>query len=101
MLVVVALLELHIEYAQSLKDKRMVVRSLKDRLRDRFHCSAAEVGLLDLHQRARIALSFIALEHAAADATLERMQDFVENNTDAVVAGWTSEKLEFDETLTL
>ena len=51
MLVCVALFELDIEFAQSLKDKRMVVRSLKEKLRSRFEISAAEVGLLDLHQR--------------------------------------------------
>jgi uncharacterized protein YlxP (DUF503 family) len=36
-------LELHIEAAQSLKDKRQVVRSLKDRLRARFNVAAAEL----------------------------------------------------------
>ena len=101
MLVCVALFELDIEFAQSLKDKRMVVRSIKEKLRGHFQMSAAEVGLLDVHQRARIALSFIAVEHAAADAKFEKIQHFIESNTDAVLAGWTSEKLEFDETLQL
>ena len=41
MLVVVALFELHIEFAESLKDKRMVVKSLRDKLRRRFEVSAA------------------------------------------------------------
>jgi uncharacterized protein YlxP (DUF503 family) len=36
-------LELHIEAAQSLKDKRQVVRSLKDRLRGGFNVSVAEL----------------------------------------------------------
>ena len=36
MLVTVALFELHIEFAESLKDKRMVVKSLRDRLSHRF-----------------------------------------------------------------
>ena len=101
MLVCVALFELDIEFAQSLKDKRMVVRSLKEKLRSRFEISAAEVGLLDLHQRSRLAVSFIALDHAAADARFEKIQSFVESHTDAVLAGWISEKLEFDETLQL
>jgi uncharacterized protein YlxP (DUF503 family) len=52
----VALLELdlHIPYAQSLKDKRMAVRSLKDRLRKRFNVSVAEVNHQDLWQRAGV-----------------------------------------------
>jgi uncharacterized protein YlxP (DUF503 family) len=99
MLVAVALFELHIEFAQSLKDKRMVVKSLRDKLRRRFEVSAAEVGLQDVHQRARFAVSFIALEHKTADAMLDRIVDFIESNTDAELAGWTTEKLEFDEGL--
>lgn len=101
MLVVVALFELHIEFAQSLKDKRSVVKSLRDRLRTRFQISAAEVGLQDVHQRARLAVSFIVLEHAQADALLDKIVSFIESNTDATLAGWTSEKLEFDETADL
>ena len=101
MIVAVALFELHIEFAQSLKDKRMVVKSLREKLRNRFDMSVAEVALQDLHQRARLGLSFVALEHAGADATLERIQSFIESSTDAVLAGWTSEKLEFDETASL
>ena len=97
MLVVVGIYEIHIPHAQSLKDKRMVVRSLKEKLRNRFEMSAAEVALQDLHQRARLAFSFIALDQAAADAALDRIHDFIESNTDAVVAGSTVEKLEFDE----
>ena len=100
MLVVVALFELHIEFAGSLKDKRSVVKSLQHKLRDRFGMSVLEVALQDVHQRARLALSFVALEHAAADANLDRIQNFIESNTDAVLSGFAAEKLEFDEGLT-
>jgi uncharacterized protein len=101
MLVVVALFELHIEFAESLKDKRMVIRSLRDKLRRRFAVSAAEVGLHDVHRRGRMAVTFIALDHAGADRALEKMVDFVESNTDATLDGWTTEKLEFDEDVSL
>lgn len=101
MIVAVALFEIHIEYAQSLKEKRMVVRSLKDRLRNTFNVSANEVGLQDLHQRARVAVSFIADRHDSADSLLDKIQNWVEANSNAVLAGWTSEKLDFDEEATL
>ena len=97
MLVVVALFELHIEFAQSLKDKRMVIRSLKEKLRNRFTMSVSEVALQDVHQRARLALAFIAHDHPGADSTLDKIGEFIESNTDATMAGWTSEKLDFDE----
>jgi len=100
MLVVVALFELQIPYAQSLKDKRQVVRSVKDKLRN-LDLSAKEVALHDLHQRARIAVSFIALDNATADSMLEKIQSIVQSNGDSTMTGWTSEKLDFDETVPL
>ena len=96
MLVTVALFELHIEFAESLKDKRMVVKSLRDKLSHRFKVATNEVALHDVHQHARLAISFITLEHAHADALLDKIIDFIESHTDAVLSGWTSEKLEFD-----
>jgi uncharacterized protein len=97
MIVCVALFELHIEYAQSLKDKRQVVRSLKDRLRGNFHVSANEVAFQDVHERARMAVSFVADRNDSADSMLDRIEQFVEDHSNAVLAGWTAEKLEFDE----
>jgi len=101
LIVAVALFEIFIEHAQSLKDKRMVVRSLREKLRHRFEMSAGEVAFHDLHQRARLALSFVSIDDASADAMLERVQNFVETNTDATLTGWTSEKLDFDESVGL
>ena len=96
MLVTVALFELHIEFAHSLKEKRMVVKSLRDRLAHTFHIATNEVALHDVHQQARIAISFITLEHATADSLLDKIVRFIESNTDATLAGWTSDKLDFD-----
>ena len=101
MIVAVALFEIHIEYAQSLKDKRAVVKSLRDRLRHTFHVSANEVALHDVHQRARLAISFVADRHDSADSLLDKIQNWVDANSNAVLAGWTSEKLDFDEEVSL
>lgn len=97
MIVVVSLVELHIEFAQSLKDKRMVVRSVRDKLRRRFNVSANEVAYQDLLQRARLAVSFVADRRDSADSLLDTLQQFVESHADATVVGWTSEMLDFDE----
>jgi hypothetical protein len=53
-------LEIHIEYAQSLKDNRQVLRSLKDRLRARFNVAVAEIAHQELLQRARIGIVTIS-----------------------------------------
>ena len=53
-------LELHIEAAQSLKDKRQVVRSLKDRLRASFNVSVAELDPSNIWNRATIGVVSIS-----------------------------------------
>jgi len=53
-------LELRIEGAQSLKDKRQVLRSLKDKLRNKFNVSVAELDVTDLWQRATIGVVAIS-----------------------------------------
>ena|SRR5690348_10607579 len=53
-------LELRIEAAHSLKDKRQVVRSLKDRLRAHFNVSVAEMDANGLWQRATIGVVSIS-----------------------------------------
>lgn len=47
-------LEIQISDAQSLKDKRQVLRSLKDRLRANFNVAVAELAYQDLWQRSRV-----------------------------------------------
>jgi uncharacterized protein YlxP (DUF503 family) len=58
--IAVLTVELRIEHAQSLKDKRQVVRSLKDKLRKHFNVSVAELDETDLWQRATIGVVSIS-----------------------------------------
>ncbi|HXX70676.1 MAG TPA: DUF503 domain-containing protein [Candidatus Acidoferrum sp.] len=53
-------LEIHIPDARSLKDKRQVLRSLKDRLRANFNVAVAELEHQDLWQRARVGVVSIS-----------------------------------------
>ena len=53
-------LEIHIADAQSLKDKRQVLRSLKDRLRSHFNVAVAELDHQDLWQRSRVGVVSIS-----------------------------------------
>jgi len=67
-------LEIYLPYAQSLKEKRMVLRKAQDRLRARSNFSIAEVDYQDLWQRAKLA----AVTVGADNAVLERVtQEFV------------------------
>lgn len=77
--------DLHIEAAQSLKSKRQVLRSLKDRLSARFNVSVAEVGSQDLWQRAEIGIALVALDAKRADAALRKVEGHIRSHPGAVV----------------
>ena len=70
-------LELFIPHAQSLKDKRMVLRSVKDRLK-KFNVAVAEVAHQDLWQRATLGVVAIADATDAVDRALAAVADEVE-----------------------
>jgi uncharacterized protein YlxP (DUF503 family) len=70
--------ELEVFGCQSLKEKRSVVKSLKDRLHDRFNVSVAETGHQDLWQRAELTACFVTSGgRREADAMLEKLDHFV------------------------
>lgn len=77
--------ELEIYGCQSLKDKRRVVKSLKDRLHNRFNVSAAETGHHDLWQRAQLAACVVSSERRQVDAVLEQADRFVNSEPRARV----------------
>ena len=82
-------LELHIEAAQSLKDKRQVVRSLKDRLRSSFNVSVAELDAGGLWNRATIGVVSISGSHDYLDGLMknvERQATRIANNHGADIA---------------
>jgi uncharacterized protein YlxP (DUF503 family) len=82
-------LELRIEAAQSLKDKRQVVRSLKDRLRSSFNVSVAELDSTSLWNRATIGVVSISDSRDYLDGLMknvERQATRIANNTGADVS---------------
>ncbi|MDX6438746.1 MAG: uncharacterized protein QOF45_1329 [Gaiellaceae bacterium] len=62
--------ELHFPEAHSLKEKRMLLRSAKDQLRNRFGASVAEVDHHEVWQRARITAAVVTREHGEAEKLL-------------------------------
>jgi uncharacterized protein len=82
-------LELNIEAAQSLKDKRQVVRSLKDRLRASFNVSVAELDATGLWNRATIGIVSVSDSRDYLDGLMkkvERLAVRIANNGGAEVA---------------
>jgi len=62
-----------IRESRSLKDKRQVVKSIKDRLANRFNVSAAEVDGLDNRQVAVLGFAMVGNESSHVRATLEQI----------------------------
>lgn len=82
-------LELTIEAAQSLKDRRQVVRSLKDRLRSSFNVSVAELDSAELWNRATVGVVSISGSRDYLDGLMrnvERKAMRLANNCGAEVA---------------
>jgi len=72
MVVGLCTVELYIPDGHSLKAKRQVLLSLKDRLRDKFNVSIAEVGDQDLWQKAVLGIACVANEGAYVNKVLDQ-----------------------------
>ena len=83
MIVGVLQLEISIGGAMSLKDKRRVVKSLKDRIANGHNVSIAEVGALDEHRRSIIGVAMVANDKAYVEGALSKLVDFVRTVRDA------------------
>ena len=70
-------LEISIPDAMSLKDKRRVVKSLKDRIAHAHNVSIAEVGALDEHRRSIVGVAMVANDPAYVQGALSKLVDFV------------------------
>lgn len=75
-------LELHIPTSNSLKHKRMILNSLKGKLRNNFNVSVAEVDDHDKWQRTTIAICYVGLKKTYIHKTTEELMNFVEHFND-------------------
>ena len=72
-------------WVHSLKEKRMIVKSLIAKLRNRFNVSASEIDEQDTHQIIVIGVAAIVPHNAFADSMMEDISQFVEENTEAEI----------------
>jgi uncharacterized protein YlxP (DUF503 family) len=93
MVIGAAKFELEITDALSLKDKRQVVRSLLDRLRNNLHVAAAEVDRLDSHRFATIAVVTVSNDGAVVHRALEKANSLVESEPRATTLDYSVEML--------
>lgn len=67
-------LELHLDEAHSLKDKRHTVKGLKDRLRGKFNVAVAEIDYQDVWQRSLISAVTVSSDHGHAEQVLQLVE---------------------------
>ena len=72
-------------WVRSLKEKRMIVKSLVTKLQNRFHVSAAETDEQDAHTILVIGLAAVVPHQALADSLMEDISRFVEENCEAEI----------------
>ncbi|MBQ8072403.1 MAG: DUF503 domain-containing protein [Clostridia bacterium] len=85
MIIATVTLRLHAPWVHSLKEKRMVVKSLVAQLQNRFHVSAAEIDEQDTHQIIVLGAAAIVPHNAMADRLMEEISAFVDENTEAEI----------------
>jgi uncharacterized protein YlxP (DUF503 family) len=84
MAVVLLVIDVHLPFAQSLKDKRMILRGVKDRTK-KFNVSVAEVDHHDLWQRATLAVVSVATDGAHAEKELQAVVNEIERHEPGLI----------------
>ena len=85
MRIAVMTFRLYAPWVHSLKEKRMIVKSIIARLQNKFHVSAAEIDEQDVHQIIVIGVASVVPHNAMADSLMEKISLFVEENTEAEI----------------
>jgi uncharacterized protein YlxP (DUF503 family) len=87
-------IELHFPEARSLKAKRMVVKSIKERLRRRFNVAVAETGYLELWQRAELSAVSVSGTRSVLESELEAISRELEEHFNSELLGTKFELIE-------
>lgn len=87
MVVLVTTFDLSIPGCASLKEKRRVVRSLKDRIRNKFNVSIAETDHQDVWTRAELTLALVSSDGRRADSIMSKVEELVESDGRALIRG--------------
>ena len=84
---VVSMIQFRIELPplESIKDKRRIVSSLKEKLANRFHVSAAEVDDQDSLSHAQIGAALVSNSRTFGESVMHKILAFVEANAEGVV----------------
>lgn len=74
--------KIHTPWVHSLKEKRMVVKSMCAKVRNKFNVSVAEIEEQDIHQITVLGLTLVAGGTSHADSMMDTIINFIEGNTE-------------------
>lgn len=83
MKIIIIKVKLRANWVHSLKEKRMIVKSLVKKLQNKFNISVSEVDNQDIHQSIVIGIAGICLDSKQADSTIDNIINYIYENTDA------------------
>lgn len=95
MKILVMRVDLRANWVHSLKEKRMIVKSILKKLQNTFNISASEISNQELHQRITIGISKVDLNDAQCNSSMESIIRFIEENTDAEIISIESEIIHY------
>ena len=87
------IVSLYISDSRSLKDKRQVLNSLKERIRSRFNVSVAEVESQDLWQRAELGVAVVSTAAQHCDEVMAKIVNFIEGDYRVQILDYQTEML--------
>ena len=78
-------IKLYAPYVHSLKDKRMIVKSLITKIRNKFNVSVCEVSEQDTHQTIIIAIAHVFADGMIPDSVWDNILNFIEETTESEI----------------
>lgn len=95
MKILVMKVDLRAAYVHSLKEKRMIVKSIIGKLQNKFNVSIREVENQDLHQRISIGIVKLELNSKYSDQSKDKILNFIEENCEAEIIDIESEIINY------
>ncbi len=80
------ILEIYIKNARTLKDKRRILKSLIDRIKNKYNVSVAETNYNNNHKLAEISIAIVANEKIFIEKSFNKIKDFISLNPDVYIS---------------
>lgn len=97
MVVGVCRVSLMIEESQSLKDRRSVLRRIKDRVNQKYNCAIAEVGDPESWQAAQLGFCVVSNERGYTQSIVQKILQFIEDLALAKVIGDEQDYIDYGD----